>query len=331
MLNLFKSGTTISSGTIRKNNFIIAVDDTIGYGPTSSTGFWAGITPPSGGYTIYNNKADNGPSIFTSTNDNGVITAAKALGGTNINTIYDALSWFNGQSDRMVTNIDYPSIVTSGMTLNLDAGYVPSYPRTGTTWNDLSGNNNNGTLISAPTFNSASDGGITFSATNQYTSTNITVPSPSTRATTYEIAFIPAVGSITNLSGLMGWSGYLIDGFSLGFDNFNTIISQGYSSGSTTSFYNGVGNFSYSSATVVTAVYENLKNTYYINGVLAYSTTYTIPVTTSFTTINVGGYSQGGWTQSRCTVFYARVYDRALSASEVLNNYNVNKSRFGLP
>jgi hypothetical protein len=79
-----------------------------------------------------------------------------------------------------------------------------------------------------------------------------------------------------------------------------------------------------------TAVYENLKNTYYINGILSSSPTYTIPVTTSSTTIRVGGYSQGGWTQSKGTVFYARMYNRALSAAEVLKNYNACKSRFGL-
>ena len=330
MPNVIASATTVANGSIKKNNFVIGVDTSIGYGPTSATTFWNGIIPPTSGYTVYAQKSVGGPSIRVANNDSELITIAQQYSGTNINTINDALSYLNSQSNFLVANIDYPSIVTSGLTLMLDAGYVPSYPKTGTTWSDLSGNNNNGTLISSPTFNSASNGGITFSAANQYTSTNITVPSPSTRATTYEIAFIPAVGSITNLSGLMGWSGYLTNVFSLGFDNSNNIISQGYSSGSTVSFYNGVGNFSYSSATVVTAVYENLKNTYYINGVLAYSTTYTIPVITSFTTINVGGYSQGGWTQSRCTVFYARVYDRALSASEVLKNYDACKSRFGL-
>jgi hypothetical protein len=234
MANVISSATTVANGSIKKNNFVIGVDTSIGYGPTSATTFWNGIIPPTSGYTVYAQKSVGGPSVRVANNDSELITIAQQYSGTNINTINDALSYLNSQSNFLVANIDYPSIVTSGMVLNLDAGYVPSYPRTGTTWSDLSGNNNNGTLQNSPTYSAASNGGITFLTTNQYTSTNITAPSPSTQATTYEIAFIPATGSLTGLSGLIGWSGYLTDGFSLGLDyNSNVIISQGYSSGST--------------------------------------------------------------------------------------------------
>jgi hypothetical protein len=220
-------------------------------------------------------------------------------------------------------------IVTDGLVLSLDASDRNSYVSGSTTWNDLSGNNSNGTLQSSPTYSSASNGGITFLSTNQYTSTNLVVPSPSTRATTYEIAFIPATGSIVPLSGLMGYSGYLTDGFSLGITS-NIIVSQGYN-GTTNTFYdNASGTISYSSINVVTAVYENLKNTYYRNGLLVGSTTYTTSPLASSTSIKIGGYSQGGWAQSQCTVFYARMYNKALSASEVLQNYNASKSRFNL-
>jgi hypothetical protein len=222
-----------------------------------------------------------------------------------------------------------PNIITDGLVLALDAANTKSYISGSTTWTNLSGTGLNGTLQNSPTYSPASNGGITFLSTNQYTSTNITVPSPSTRATTYEIAFIPATGSIVPLSGLIGWSGYLADGFSLGITS-NSVISQGYASSVNTFYDNASGTISYSSVNVVTAVYENLKNTYYRNGILYSSTTYTVSPAASSNIINIGGYSQGGWTQSRCTVFYARVYDRALSASEVLQNYNGQKSRFGL-
>ena len=222
-----------------------------------------------------------------------------------------------------------PNIITDGLVLALDAANPKSYISGSTTWNDLSGTGLNGTLQNSPTYSPASNGGITFLSTNQYTSTNITVPSPSTRATTYEIAFIPATGSIVPLSGLMGWSGYLADGFSLGITS-NLVVSQGYASSVNTFYDNASGTISYSSVNVVTAVYENLKNTYYRNGVLYSTTNYTTPVVASSTSIRIGGYSQGGWTQSQCTLFYARVYNRALTASEVLQNYNGQKSRFNL-
>jgi hypothetical protein len=170
MVNLFKSGTTLSSGTIRRNNFVIAVQEGLSYGPTSTTGFWTGITPPTNGYTVYTNKSANGPSIFTSTNDTNVIITAQKLGGTNINTIYDALSWFNGQSDRLVTNMDYPTFSTNGLILNLDPGYIPSYPRSGATLNDLSQNQNNNTILdpSIITWSSGATGGgvLNFSKQN---------------------------------------------------------------------------------------------------------------------------------------------------------------------
>lgn len=60
-----------------------------------------------------------------------------------------------------------PSIVTNGLVLHLDAGNVSSYPGTGTTWSDLSGNNN-GTLTNGPTYNSGNGGSIVFDGTNDY-------------------------------------------------------------------------------------------------------------------------------------------------------------------
>jgi hypothetical protein len=48
-----------------------------------------------------------------------------------------------------------PKIVTDGLILALDAASPRSYPGTGTTWYDLSGQGNNGTLVNGPTFSSA--------------------------------------------------------------------------------------------------------------------------------------------------------------------------------
>jgi hypothetical protein len=55
-----------------------------------------------------------------------------------------------------------PEITDSGLTLCLDAANPVSYPGTGTTWRDVSGQNNNGTLIGGPAFNSANSGYLTF-------------------------------------------------------------------------------------------------------------------------------------------------------------------------
>ena len=61
-----------------------------------------------------------------------------------------------------------PSIVKDGLVLALDAANQKSYPGSGTTWNDLSGNGNNGTLVNGPTFNSDNLGSIEFDGVDDY-------------------------------------------------------------------------------------------------------------------------------------------------------------------
>ena len=59
-----------------------------------------------------------------------------------------------------------PSLVLPGLTLCLDAANSKSYPGSGTTWSDLSGNGNNGTLTNGPTYSSANGGSIVFDGSN---------------------------------------------------------------------------------------------------------------------------------------------------------------------
>ena len=57
-------------------------------------------------------------------------------------------------------------IVRSGLVLHLDAARPASYPGSGTTWTDLSGQGNNGTLTNGPTYSSANGGSIVLDGTN---------------------------------------------------------------------------------------------------------------------------------------------------------------------
>mgnify|MGYP000212112688 CR=1 FL=1 len=56
----------------------------------------------------------------------------------------------------------------SGLVLHLDAGNTSSYPGTGTTWTDLSGNGYNGTFTNGPIFSAANGGCIVFDGVNDY-------------------------------------------------------------------------------------------------------------------------------------------------------------------
>jgi len=341
MINLFKSGTTPSNGTIVRNNFVIAVQEGIGYGPTASTGFWAGITPPLSGYTIYTNKSANGPSIFTSTNNENVIITAQKLGGTNINTINDALIWFNGQSDRLVTNIDYPSIVTSGMVLNLDAGYVPSYPRTGTTWNDLSGNNYGSVLVGTCLYSGGTSGTtnpdrletncVSITSTG-YVQTNSIITF--TDASPFSLDFwvklrngTPATDNCLVGNGTTG-SYWMIttqdttgDSWNIRFRNINFV----YSAFTRVTNYNIQNNWGNICITIDT----NRNANFYLNG------TFRESISLSSTTTNVrriGGGYQSGLNQYNLqgALGTAKIYNRTLSETEVLQNYNALKPRFGL-
>jgi prepilin-type N-terminal cleavage/methylation domain-containing protein len=80
-------------------------------------------------------------------------------------------------SERGILVINPLSIVQNGLVLNLDAGNPASYPGSGTTWFDLSGNSNNFTLNSASAFNSSGPKYMDFNGSfgASFISTNITL------------------------------------------------------------------------------------------------------------------------------------------------------------
>ena len=64
----------------------------------------------------------------------------------------------------MATQYAFGKIVTDGLVLALDAADKNSYPGSGTTWRDMSGNNITGSLINSPTFNTSNGGNFGFVA-----------------------------------------------------------------------------------------------------------------------------------------------------------------------
>ena len=164
MPNPIKYSASAQTLALKKGNFWIGTGD-VGKGPTSTTDYWNGITPPAGGYTIYLNKASGGPSIYTAANDSQLISLSNTIAGQTFATSAAALAWFATQTDKMVFNIDYPAIPTDGLSMTLDAGFTPSYPTSGTTWYNMSGANND-TLLNGPTYDSAEGGSIVFDSTD---------------------------------------------------------------------------------------------------------------------------------------------------------------------
>ena len=121
MSNPIKYNTSTENLALKKGNFWIGTGD-VGKGTTDSTGFYDGITPPTGGYTIYLNKASGGPQIHTAANNTQLITLTNIIAGTSYTTANECFNYYAGQSDKMVVNSDYPAIVTNGLVCNFDAG-----------------------------------------------------------------------------------------------------------------------------------------------------------------------------------------------------------------
>ena len=229
-------------------------------------------------------------------------------------------------------------IVTYGLVLNLDAGNVASYPGTGTAWTDLSGNGNNATLANGPTYSSANDGSIVFDKTNDY----IIVPSINRlNTTTLDVWF--NTSSVSESAGVRQYlytqqrnppvlasntyqerQGIHIAGNVLEFQYLDTnntagnIVSVNPISANT--WYN------------VVVTLDGTTPKMYLNGTQV-SVTGTIR-TPKALTVNQAFIARrgdsGGNDYFGGNIGAVKDYDRALSAAEVAQNYNVLKNRYGL-
>jgi len=320
MPNAIKYTTGSETLALKKGNFYIGTGD-VGKGPTSSTGYYNGITPPSGGYTIYLNKESGGPSIYTASNDAQLISLTNSIAGQSYTTVNECLVYFAGQTDKVCVNRDYEGIITNGLVLNLDAGFTPSYPRSGTTWSNVSLSGNNGTLTNGPTYTSQYGGGIVFDGTNDYVKCLF--------------SSVPVQGP-----GTISFFGY----YSLNSGVLNTItitsgtqaIQIGTRSGIGTIWkYGGNPLLTYTLPTVNqiaqwTTTFDGQNVAVYINGVLNASTTSAQNQSSNSTTFYIGTFEDIGSEAFPGGIYNCQVYNRILSSSEILQNYNAQKGRFGL-
>ena len=111
-----------------------------------------------------------------------------------------------------------PSSVTSGLVLCLDAGNTKSYPGSGTTWTDLSGNGNTGTLTNGPTYSSANGGSFVFDGTDDYASISGSI-------TVSEVTFsvwLKRNGTQVDFTGILNSRGTDASGMSFAY-NYGTL------------------------------------------------------------------------------------------------------------
>ena len=314
MANSIKYSTTGDTLSLKEGNIFFGVGD-VGKGPSSATTYYNGVTPPDSGYTIYSYNVNQTSrlSFFTAVNDESLVTYTNQISGQKFTTATECLNWYPTQTDFTCVNIDYESIVTSGLTLCLDTGFRPSYSTSGVTWYDISYGGNNGTLTNEPTFDSSNGGIILFDGVNEYVNWNNNPISALTTSITYDawIKFSVAVQNAFTLSS---------SNFKVYHQNNSTWYISGTGTGDRNIGWTYITdwiNFVYS--------FDGTNHICYINGV-------------SYT-VNSGG---GLGTQSNLqlcgrnsgdlplkgNMAITRVYNRALSALEILKNYNAQKSRY---
>lgn len=212
-------------------------------------------------------------------------------------------------------------LVTSGLTLQLDAGNTLSYPGSGSTWTDIAGTAQNITLVNSPTFTSGPRSYFTFNGSNQRGSGAGAVLTSTTY--TKSVWFYLNSYADNNLVSSDTGGHYM-------FFQGGTRIWAGHSNWA--GFPNNLQSttvFSLSTwynATVTFNTTDGMK--LYVNGVL--DKTYTA-IKTAFTgngSVNIASYGAGNLLNGRISKVYC--YDRSLTADEVLQNYNVDKAYFGL-
>lgn len=261
-----------------------------------------------------------------------------------------------------MSNTYGPRIVSDGLVLHLDAANQRSYVSGSTVWNDLSNNGNNGTLTNGPTFNTDSKGSIVFDGVND-TISGGTLPSitgnnarsvccwvKTSANKSFQIFDCATIGTYNSshqvglsYNGVIGSNPpYNSGSFYLTFYGNDLMYPINY-----TNIFDGKWHYySYSYSPTGRKVYVCCDGQF---GGTAYfwtnSNTWTtqtggqpFALTANLNTIDQPyylGYGrigiwQGGEFYSQGNLSYFSVYNRALSQSELLQNYNATKGRYGL-
>ena len=229
-----------------------------------------------------------------------------------------------------------PRIVTNGLVLCLDAGNRKSYPGSGTTWTDLSGNGNNGTLTNGPTFSGGNGGYFSFDGTDDHvtapasfslsnTSVSIWVYLDSTInwASRFDIFSTNIAPNTNGRFVLYRESPTILSLFTIfPSSNIGTVVQI---DNADTLFTGKWKNVVITGLTVSTNTTLNV----YIDGAF-YGT---LNVAEAATAVNSSCYfmrNQNGSYPTKGRLGICSVYNRALSAAEIQQNFNALRGRYGI-
>jgi hypothetical protein len=224
-------------------------------------------------------------------------------------------------------NENVVDIVTSGLVLNLDAANTNSYPGIGITWTDVSGNGKNGTLINGTTYSSANSGSIVFDGVDDYVNCGA-VNFTSGTSITVEVWVKPnssqnALADILDYDHAPSAGGFVIQQNGASLNQYYFAYYNGSSYDITPTITLNSNSFNH-----LVFVKSGTSTIGYLNSVNTIQYTGISTIKCTGLSFSLGRFIQGAGREFKGNISNTKIYNRALTATEVLQNFNALKGRF---
>jgi hypothetical protein len=221
--------------------------------------------------------------------------------------------------------VDLPGIVTTNLSMFLDAGNASSYSGSGTNWTDLSGNSRNGTLTGGPTYTSADGGSIVFDGTNDFVQCSGSITAT---AATFVI-WMRRNGSQDDFDGIIYSRSATATGISF-FGITNKISYTWNNAANTYTWDSGLVIPDLTWCMVAVSVTSTAATAYLCQSSGITSATNTVShASTTLDDIKIGQDDLGG-RYFTGNIAIAQLYNIALSAEQVAQNFAADRARFGV-
>jgi hypothetical protein len=228
------------------------------------------------------------------------------------------------QSYSEFQNRFYPQLVKSGLTFLVDASNPESYPGRGTVWYDISGKGYNINLVNGPTYSGEYGGAMVFDGTNDYGITrSLAQLEMGNRSCT-----IAAWFKTTDTTGAIATKRGTGTGYELYIYGSGKLYADGYSTATGVFSVSAINNNTVKYGVVVFD-YPNSTIRLYINGVADNTASLSSGGNDTSAYFNIAR-SQQYTDYFAGTIYSVQVYNKALSATEILQNFNAGKGRFSL-
>jgi hypothetical protein len=219
-----------------------------------------------------------------------------------------------------------PKIVTDGLVLYVDAANPNSYVSGSTTWRDISRSGINGTLINGPTYNSANGGSIVFDGVND----NVLCTQPMGAGDFTFSVWMKKSVNVSSLEFVMGsYADTVSRGAMMFFQSGNLTMRLGanISGGFRDNIIGNVTDGTWKNITSTITRTSNIVS--YINGTLVSSTNASTQQGTVPSGTVIGSLFGSSWYLG-ANLATISLYNRTLNPSEVLQNFNATRARFGI-